>query len=57
MAPEVSPTHVKIVMVLVQKGVQEGAIADTLLVLGLKGKKVNVHPCTGTEAMYRPYGP
>jgi len=20
------------------------------------GKKVKVHPCTGTDAMYRPYG-
>ena len=21
------------------------------------GKKGKVHPCTGTEALYRPYGP
>ena len=21
------------------------------------GKKAKVHPCTGTEALYRPYGP
>jgi hypothetical protein len=23
----------------------------------LKRKKVQVHPCAGTEAVYRPYGP
>ena len=22
-----------------------------------EGKKGKVHPCTGTEALYRPYGP
>jgi hypothetical protein len=27
------------------------------LVLGLVGKKGKSHPCTGTEALYRPYGP
>ena len=23
----------------------------------IKGKNGKVHPCTGTEALYRPYGP
>jgi len=28
-----------------------------LVSTGLKGKVGKVHPCTGTEALYRPYGP
>ena len=30
---------------------------DETLMFGNVKKRVKVHPCTGTEALYRPYGP
>jgi hypothetical protein len=33
---------------------ESGSLLSFRYVISIKGK---VHPCTGTEAVYRPYGP